>query len=61
MRRSIEANPEFAEPHYFLAGILTARGDAEGAQREMRRFEELKARSPGAALELAGPPEAVPR
>jgi Flp pilus assembly protein TadD len=61
IRSSIEVNPEFAEPHYFLAGILTARGDADGAQREMRRFEELKARSPGAALELAGPPEAVPR
>jgi tetratricopeptide (TPR) repeat protein len=61
MRQSIEVNPEFAEPHYFLAGILTARGDADGAQREMRRFEELKARSPGAALELAGPPETVPR
>ena len=61
MRQAIEVNPEFAEPHYFLAGILTARGDTDGAQREMRRFEELKARSPGAALELAGPPEPVPR
>jgi tetratricopeptide (TPR) repeat protein len=61
MRKSIEVNPEFAEPHYFLAGILTARGDSDGAGKEMRRFEELKARSPGAALELAGPPEAVPR
>ncbi|HYV84393.1 MAG TPA: tetratricopeptide repeat protein [Patescibacteria group bacterium] len=59
--RSIEVNPEFAEPHYFLAGILTARGDPDGARREMQRFEELKARSPGAALELAGPPQAVPR
>ena len=61
MRQSIAVNPEFAEPHYFLAGILTARGDKDGAQREMQRFEELKARSPGSALELAGPPEAVPR
>jgi tetratricopeptide (TPR) repeat protein len=61
IRRSIEVNPEFAEPHYFLAGILTARGDSDGARQEMQRFEELKARSPGAALELAGPPEAVPR
>ena len=61
MRKSIEVNPDFAEPHYFLAGILTARGDPDGAQREMRRFEELKARSPGSALELAGPPETVPR
>ena len=41
--------------------ILTARGDPDGARREMQRFEELKARSPGAALELAGPPQAVPR
>jgi tetratricopeptide (TPR) repeat protein len=61
MNRSIETNPEFAEPHYFLAGILTARGDTDGARREMQRFEELKARSPGSALELAGPPQEVPR
>jgi tetratricopeptide (TPR) repeat protein len=61
LRQAIAVNPEFAEPHYFLAGIHTARGETDAARSEMSRFEELKARSPGAAMELAGPPQAMPR
>ena len=52
LRRSIDVNPEFAEPHYFLAGVLTAQGDGEGARQEMLRFQELKARSPASAMEI---------
>ncbi|HKQ97686.1 MAG TPA: tetratricopeptide repeat protein, partial [Candidatus Polarisedimenticolia bacterium] len=50
LRRAIAINPEFAEPHYFLAGILQAQGDGAGSAAEMRTFRELKARSPAAAM-----------
>ena len=56
LRRAIGINPEFAEPHYFLAGILQAMGDASGAAEETRRFRELKAKTPAAAMELSNPP-----
>jgi tetratricopeptide (TPR) repeat protein len=56
LRRAIAINPEFAEPHYFLAGILQAQGDAAGAAEETRRFRDLKAKSPAAAMELSHPP-----
>lgn len=52
LRQSIAVNPEFAEPHYFLAGVLAARGDGDAARAETRRYEELKARSQGSAMEI---------
>ncbi|MGH9796999.1 MAG: tetratricopeptide repeat protein, partial [Candidatus Polarisedimenticolia bacterium] len=52
LERAIAANPEFPEPHYLLAGVLRAQGDLEGFGREMRRFEELRARSPDSAMEI---------
>jgi superkiller protein 3 len=41
LRRAIEVNPDFPEPHYFLAAVLMAQNDAAGARTEMARFEEL--------------------
>jgi len=55
LRRASEINPEFAEPHYFLAGVLQARGDADGAHREMARFEELRRRSPDGGMMVVEP------
>jgi Flp pilus assembly protein TadD len=52
LRQSIALNPEFAEPHYFLAGVLAARGEVDAARVETRRYEELKARSRGSAMEI---------
>jgi tetratricopeptide (TPR) repeat protein len=52
LERAIASNPEFAEPHYVLAGVLRAQGDLEGFRREARRFEELRARSRGSAMEI---------
>ena len=52
LRRAIALNPEFAEPHYFLAGVLAARGEIDAARAETRRYEELKARSRGSAMEI---------
>jgi Flp pilus assembly protein TadD len=52
LQKAAAANPEFAEPHYYLAGIHRARGDLERSAAEMRRFEELRSRSGGAATEV---------
>jgi Flp pilus assembly protein TadD len=57
LHRAIAANPEFAEPHYYLAGIHMARGEPDLYQQELRRFEELRRRSQGAATEVV--PEAA--
>ncbi len=52
LEKAVAANPEFPEPHYYLAGIYMARGDAGRSQSELRRFEELRSRSRGAATEV---------
>ncbi len=52
LQKAVAANPEFAEPHYYLAGIHRARGDLERSAAETRRFEELRSRSGGAATEV---------
>ena len=52
LRRAIAVNPEFPEPHYYLAGVLRARGDSVGFGEEIRRFEELRARSRGSTMEI---------
>ena len=55
LRQAIVINPEFAEPHYYLAGIHAARGEAAAADDERRRYQELRARSQGAAMEIVAP------
>jgi len=55
LRRAAEIEPEFAEPHYFLSGILQARGDAGGARSEMARYEELRRRTPDGGMQLLDP------
>jgi len=50
--RAIAINPQLAEPHYYLAGIYMARGEQERFRKEMTVFNELQARSQGAALEV---------
>jgi Flp pilus assembly protein TadD len=52
LQEAISANPEFAEPHYYLAGVHMARGEADLFRMEMRRYEELRARSQGSAMEM---------
>ena len=52
LRKAVAVNPEFAEPHYYLAGIYMARGEPERYREEMRIFEDLRSRSKGSALEV---------
>jgi tetratricopeptide (TPR) repeat protein len=54
-RRAIAINPDFAEPHYFIAGVLQARGDADGARSERERYETLRRLTPESALQIADP------
>ena len=55
LRRAAEIEPGFAEPHYFLAGILQARGEADASRAEMARYEELRRRSPDGGMQLVDP------
>ncbi len=41
MRRAIEIDDSYREPHYNLALILAERGDLEGAERHFRRAVEI--------------------
>jgi tetratricopeptide (TPR) repeat protein len=52
LQKAIVLNPDFPEPHYYLSGIYRARGDAGRSAEEMARFDELRRRSPGAAMEV---------
>jgi Flp pilus assembly protein TadD len=52
LQKAVEANPQFAEPHYYLAGIYMARGEMERSEAERRRFEELRRASAGAASDV---------
>ncbi len=52
LEKAVAVNPEFAEPHYYLAGIYMARGEPERYREEMRIFNDLRARSKGSALEV---------
>ena len=56
LRQSIAVNPDFAEPHYFLAGVYMARGEPDLYRQEMQRYQALKARSQGDAMDLIGGP-----
>jgi Flp pilus assembly protein TadD len=60
-RRAIAINPEFAEPHYFIAGVLQARGDANGARAERERYDALRRLSPDSALQIADPGAKAPQ
>lgn len=52
LQKAVAVNPQFPEPHYYLAGIHRARGDEEGYRREMQIFGDLQSRSQGSALEV---------
>jgi len=58
LEKAVAVNPQFPEPHYYLAGIHRARADEEGYRREMKIFGDLQSRSQGSALEVE--PEARP-
>src|SRR5262245_11522027 len=58
LQKAVAVNPQFPEPHYYLAGIHRARADEEGYRREMKIFGDLQSRSQGSALEVE--PEARP-
>lgn len=58
LQKAIAVNPQFPEPHYYLAGIYRARGDEERFRQEMKTFGDLQSRSQGSALEVQ--PEARP-
>jgi Flp pilus assembly protein TadD len=45
LRRAIAVNPEYAEPHYYLAGIYMARGEPDLYRQEMQRYEGIRSRS----------------
>jgi Flp pilus assembly protein TadD len=52
LREAIAANPEFPEPHYYLAGVYRARGEADLFRQEIQRYEELRAGSRGSAMDM---------
>ena len=52
LQKAIAVNPEFAEPHYYLAGVYMARGEPDRFQEEMKIYNDLRARSPGSAMEI---------
>jgi tetratricopeptide (TPR) repeat protein len=52
LQKAIAVNPDFPEPHYYLAGVYMALGDADRYRQEMKRFEDLQARSQGGAMDL---------
>ena len=58
LEKAVAVNPEFAEPHYYLAGIYMARGEADRYREELKIFERLQARSTGSALDVQ--PERAP-
>lgn len=58
LQKAVAINPEFAEPHYYLAGIYMARGEQDRYREEMQIFEGLRARSTGSALDVQ--PERAP-
>ena len=53
LTRAATLNPDFAEPHYFLAGIHRARGEADLYRAELQRYEAARSRSTGSAMQLA--------
>ena len=58
LEKAVAINPEFAEPHYYLAGIYMARGEPDRYREELKLFESLRARSAGSALDVQ--PERAP-
>lgn len=58
LEKAVAINPEFAEPHYYLAGIYMARGEPDRYREELKIFEGLRARSAGSALDVQ--PERAP-
>ncbi len=52
LRRSIAINPEFAQPHYYLALLHRARGEGDLFRTEMKEFEQLRSKSGGSPMEL---------
>ncbi|MBC8164573.1 MAG: tetratricopeptide repeat protein, partial [Bryobacteraceae bacterium] len=43
LRRSMELDPEYPEPHYLLAQVLRRQGKPAEADQEFARFKELRA------------------
>ncbi len=58
LHKAIVLNPEFAEPHYYLAGVYMAMGQADRYRQELAIYESLRSRSRGQALEIK--PESAP-
>jgi len=58
LNKAIAVNPEFAEPHYYLAGVYMARGEADRYRQELAIYNTLASRSQGQALEIK--PESGP-
>lgn len=52
LKKAVALNPEFAEPHYYLAGIYMARGEPDRYQEEMKIWNDLSSRTRGSALEV---------
>ena len=46
LKRSIELDPEYPEPHYLLGQVLRKTGRVEEADQEFARFKELRAKAP---------------
>ena len=52
LQKAIAYNPEFPEPHYYLAGVYMARGEAGKYASELDRYRDLRSRSRGGASEI---------
>jgi tetratricopeptide (TPR) repeat protein len=51
LKRAAALDPVYSEPHYALARLYRRAGDLEQARRELRIFQDLKAKEPAPRLE----------
>lgn len=47
LRRSMELDPDYPEPHYAIAQLFRKQGKLAEADQEFARFRELRAKAPG--------------
>ena len=59
LRRAIAINPEFAEPHYFLALVHRGRGEEDLFRAEMDKYQRLRSKSGGSVIELVPGPDGI--
>lgn len=59
LRRAIAINPDFAEPHYFLALVHRGRGQGDQFKAEMDKYQQLRSQSGGSVMEVIPEPDGI--